>query len=221
MKPWLRVRPGGRAERAVRAGAVLVLVLLLAWCLGFAWFVRVVTRLPPPPPHADGIVVLTGGAERVQTALEMLVAGDAGRLLVSGIGGGADLRDLASHAGVDSRPVARYVTLGRGAASTHGNAEETAAWVRANDIRSLIVVTAFYHMPRALAEIGRAIPGVTLYPVPVLPPELRGARPVTSWTGLRLLTEEYAKLVAAELGLTSFERDPGPLLSAASTRGRG
>jgi uncharacterized SAM-binding protein YcdF (DUF218 family) len=221
MRQWLRVRPGGWAERVIRAGAGLMIVLLVAWVLGFAWFVRAVTRLPPPPPHADGIVVLTGGAERVQTALEMLVAGDAERLLVSGIGGGADLRDLASHAGVDWRPVARFVTLGRGAASTHGNAEETAAWAHANGIRSLIVVTAFYHMPRALTEIGRAVPGVRLYPVPVLPPELRGARPVTSWTGLRLLTQEYTKLVAAELGVTSLEHDPGPLLSAASTRRRG
>lgn len=215
------MRPGGRAERMMRVGAALMVVLLLAWVLGFAWFVRAVTRPPMPPPHADGIVVLTGGAERVQTALEMLVAGDAERLLVSGIGGGADLRDLASRAGVDSRPVAPFVTLGRGAASTHGNAEETAAWVRANGVRSLIVVTAFYHMPRALAEIGRAVRDVTLYPVPVLPPELRGAGPVTSWTGLRLLTGEYFKLVGAELGLTSFEHDPGPLLSAASTRRRG
>jgi len=63
-------------------------------------------------------------------------------------------------------------------------------------IRTLIVVTAGYHMPRALLEIGRTLPGVTLYPVPVIPPALRHAP--DSGT-LALLANEYDKLLAAWL----------------------
>ena len=43
-------------------------------------------------------------------------------------------------------------------------------------MHSLIVVTAGYHMPRALAELRRALPDVTLYPVPVQPPAMRARR---------------------------------------------
>ena len=208
---WLHLRPGGRGERAAHAAGAMFLVLLIAWAAGFGWFVHAALRLPKPPPRADGIVALTGGADRVQAALRMLAAGDGDRLLVTGIGGGADLHDLARRAGIDPRPLADRVTLGRGAATTRGNAEETAAWVRRNGMHSLIVVTASYHMPRALTEIRRAVPDLRLFPASVLPPGL-----LMSWSGLRLLAGEYTKFLAAELGLTLLEPGPGPLLSAAS-----
>ena len=83
-----------------------------------------------------------------------------------------------------------------------GNAEETAAWVRANAIRSLIVVTAGYHMPRAMTELGRALPEVRLYPVSVVPPAMQGPGGVRNAGTLRLMAEEYTKWLAARLGLS-------------------
>ena len=88
------------------------------------------------------------------------------------------------------------VTLGRTATSTVGNACETAAWVRQHAIHGLIVVTAGYHMPRALLELGRALPGVTLYPVAVQPPGMHEAGM------MRLLLGEYLRLIAAACGLS-------------------
>ena len=70
-------------------------------------------------------------------------------------------------------------------------------------MRRLIVVTAGYHMPRALLEIGRALPGVALYPAPVQPPAMRG--PLDLGTA-RLLANEYDKLLAVRLGLTRLAR---------------
>ena len=144
-------------------------------------------RIAGPPPHADGIVVLTGGADRIEAALRLLSNGDGDRLLVSGTGGGANLNDLARSAGIDPGPLAGRVTLGRGAATTHGNAAETASWAQQAGLHSLIVVTAAYHMPRALTEIGRALPGVRLYPAPVQPPGILGADGWPTAAGLRLL----------------------------------
>ncbi|MBI3452025.1 MAG: YdcF family protein, partial [Rhodospirillales bacterium] len=59
--------------------------------------------------------------------------------------------------------------LGRTAANTHGNAAETAAWVRGHHYRRLVIVTASYHMPRALREFAAEMPGVMLQPYPVEP----------------------------------------------------
>ena len=213
-------RPGGWAERTLRVCGVVLLGVLLAWGVGLVWFVQQASRATSPPPHADGIVVLTGGADRIEAALRLLASGVADRLLVSGIGGGADLKDLGRSTGTDAVPFAGRVTLGRGAATTHDNAAETASWARQAGVHSLIVVTAAYHMPRALTEIGRALPGVKLYPAPVLPPGILRADGWPTTAGLRLLAEEWNKLLAAKLGLTALEPVSTPLLSAASRSGR-
>lgn len=191
--------------RALRLGALgggAGLVVVLAWCVGFAWFAWASSRPAHKPPMADGIVVLTGGADRVTTALHLLAAQRAGRLLVSGVARGTELAELARYAGVNAAALAARTTLGHTATTTRGNAEETRDWVQANDIHTLIVVTAGYHMPRALIELGRVLPGVVLYPVPVQPPAMRGAPDLPM---VRLLASEYTKWLAAELGLTRLE----------------
>jgi len=199
-----------RHTRTVRPLLLVLAVLVLAWLGGFAWFVHRADRPDPAPPVADGIAVLTGGADRVRSGLLLLAEHRADRLLVSGIGGHAGFTALAQHAGIDPAPLAAQVTLGRGATSTRGNAAEIAAWARANELHSLIVVTAFYHMPRALAEIGRALPDVTLYPASVSPADAE-----ETLTGLRLLADEYMKFLATKLDLSAFGPSAPPLLSPA------
>jgi uncharacterized SAM-binding protein YcdF (DUF218 family) len=188
----------------LRVTGGVVLAAIVAWIGGLAWFVHIATRPVPPPPEADGIVALTGGADRVATALRLLRAHRAPRLLLSGIGGGAELPGLAHSADVDPGPLAGDVTLGRRATSTRGNALETAAWVHRHDIRSLIVVTAFYHMPRALTELRRTLPDVTLYPDPVLTPRSGGIGRVVT---LRLIVEEYSKYLLSVVGVTDLVPD--------------
>jgi uncharacterized SAM-binding protein YcdF (DUF218 family) len=111
---------------------------------------------------------------------------------------------LARRAGLDPGPLAGEVTLGRVATSTRGNAAETADWARAHGVRSLIVVTGYYHMPRALTELSRAMPGVALHPVPVVPAALQGEGAEGRMARLRLLIAEYTKFIAAELGLSGL-----------------
>ena len=195
MRPW-------STDSTLLTGVALLAVV--AWGAGLAWFVRGALRPGGAPPDADGIVALTGGAERIELALRLLAA-DRGRLLlVSGVAPAAELSELARRAGVDPGPLAARVTLGRQARSTLGNAAETAAWARANGLRSLIVVTAGYHMPRALLEIGRALPGVALHPVPVLSPAMRGEGEAAM---VRVLAVEYNKWLAVRLGLARWLRE--------------
>jgi uncharacterized SAM-binding protein YcdF (DUF218 family) len=203
--------------RRITLGLTLgIAALLLGWAAGLVWFIRLADRVDPPPPHADGIVALTGGANRVETALHLLADGRAKWLLVSGIGPGPDLASLAKRSLVDAAPLAARIELGRQATSTRGNAAETAAWVQAKDIHSLIVVTAWYHMPRALTELARAVPGVVLYPAPVEPDGSHQPDLAMAWAIARLLAEEYSKYLAARLDLTALvpERPPTPVRSA-------
>jgi uncharacterized SAM-binding protein YcdF (DUF218 family) len=178
----------------LRAAAVLMATSAACWIAGFIWFMQSTRGSPEPPPHTDGIVALTGGAGRVELALHLLANGQADKLLVSGINA------LGRLAGIDTGPLAERITLGRFAASTHGNGLETAAWAEQNRIASLVVVTAAYHMPRALTELRQALPQVRIFPLPVHPATGTSER----GPGWRLEAEEYTKYLFAISGLSGL-----------------
>ncbi len=172
--------------------------ILLAWLAGFAWFVHGVTRAADAQVSADGIVVLTGGADRIATGVRLLQQGRARVLLISGAGARAELPALLRGTGIDPAALADRITVGHEATSTTGNADETADWVQAQGLHSLLVVTASYHMRRAITELQRSLPDVDLIPVPVLPPALRRGNSLAT---VRLLAGEYTKWLAAQLWL--------------------
>ncbi len=181
--------------------------LALAWLAGFLWFVHAVNAPENTSARADGIVVLTGGADRIATGLRLLMQGRGRALLISGVGKGAELANLVRISGVDPGALASRITLGREATSTTGNADETAAWVASLNLHSLLVVTASYHMMRAMTELQRSLPGVQLIPAPVLPPALRTGG--GSFATVRLLAQEYTKWLASELGLSRLGAEAG------------
>lgn len=209
-------RPGERRRRGSMAGALIrtVLALMVAGLVGgFVLFVEMLDRSEGAlPPHADGIVALTGGADRVTDALDLLLGGRAGRLLVSGVNPTTSGLDLTRSRPEARRLLACCISLGYAAESTVGNARETRDWALHHDVRSLIVVTSNYHMPRALAELQDADPNVTLIPYPVVfeRGEDRG------WWGdgqrLRLLLAEYIKWLIVQARTRLYPAAPyGPV----------
>lgn len=194
-----------RCRQRLRWVLGLALGFAVAFLTGFAVFV--VRAFDPPVPsmqETDGIVVLTGGSERVATGLRLLAEDRAPRLLISGAHPEAGLAGIITAAGHDPAAFATRVAIGRAAATTRGNAVETAAWVRAEDLHSLRVVTASYHMPRALLELRRAMPGETLVPHAVVPATLRA--PGTLWRSATwtLLFGEYGRYLLARVGLSAL-----------------
>jgi uncharacterized SAM-binding protein YcdF (DUF218 family) len=178
----------------------LLVLLFGLWLAGFAVFLGLVfTAAPPNPmPLADGIVALTGGDGRVGAGLAFLAAHDAPLLLISGAGRGTYLGDFTADDAAAATRYASAITLGHMADTTHGNAVEAADWAHAHHMRSLIIVTADYHMPRAMLEMRKALPGLTLIPAPVRPPAMRK---LVSLPTLRLLAGEYTKYLVVRSGL--------------------
>jgi uncharacterized SAM-binding protein YcdF (DUF218 family) len=154
-------------------------------------------------------VVLTGGSERIRAGLSLLEAGLGDALFISGVPEQVAEDDLWRAFGVaPSAAVADRVVLGHAAADTLGNAEETAAWVRKRGYRSLRLVTAAYHMRRALLEFRSLMPGMTLIPHPVFPPHVKQDEWWRFPGTTLLLAREYTKYLVAWARLSV--RGPAP-----------
>jgi uncharacterized SAM-binding protein YcdF (DUF218 family) len=181
----------------------LALFLLAAWAAGLAGFSAAVWAAEPPNPvpKADGIVALTGGDGRVSEAMALLAEKDAPALLISGAGRGTYLGDFTADDEAAATHYASAITIGHMAATTRGNALETAAWAQARHMRTLLIVTADYHMPRAIFVISQRLPGVTLIGVPVRPPAMSHMLSLATW---QLLAVEYSKYLVARVGLDDF-----------------
>ena len=76
---------------------------------------------------------------------------------------------------------------------------ETRRWARDRGLRSLIIVTSNYHMPRALVELSHAMPDVTLVAYPVIGDKWRDEPWWSSGAAARLLWSEYMKYLAANV----------------------
>ena len=218
-EPWDPDRPSLRRRMGSVLASVVNLLVLVVFVggLGFAlggflrFFDEVEDHHPMPVSaveQADGIVVLTGASYRLAAAGELLAAGRAEHLLVSGVNLRATEPQVRSLLDVRQATFACCVELGFEARDTIGNAREAAGWFgRLTDEANgalgplgeprLIVVTSNYHMPRALHELGLALPDVSLVPYPVKGVDLTDEgwwRKASHW---RLLVGEYGKLILA------------------------
>ena len=188
--------PGARRFRLVRAGAALGLLSAFLWLAGLARFATFIPdRLADDDSPADAVVVLTGGSGRLDAGFDLLVRERARKLFVSGVYRGLDVEQLLHLARRDPAGIEARVALGN-AVNTIANARETAAWMRAEEFRSLRLVTGAYHMPRSLLEFRHAIPEATVIPHPVFPDHVKADW--WAWPGtLGLVVSEYNKCLLA------------------------
>lgn len=181
---------------------------------GFVWFVwSVADKEVPFDDTVDGIVVLTGGASRINDAVELLAAGHGQRLLITGVAPTTSTGDLARLLPEREHWFGCCVDLGYSALNTIGNAAETRRWALDRGFRSLVVVTSSYHMPRAMLEIGHQLPGVTLIPYPVVTEQRRAEPWWSNAASAKILVSEYLKYIVAAARI-GFDQPSGPTETA-------
>ena len=169
---------------------------------GFLWFAAALaTEEPVAAAPADAIVVLTGGASRIEDGLALLARGQGKRLLITGVHRATRIAELARLSPQNPELFGCCVDIDRRALNTEGNAVEAGTWVRRHAFRSLVVVTSSYHMPRTLAEFAAVMPDIELVAYPVVAPQRRGRWWWTSPTTVRLYAIEYVKFFVARVRL--------------------
>jgi uncharacterized SAM-binding protein YcdF (DUF218 family) len=173
----------------------VIAALVLLYVAGFALFVATLPSKPAQAPEADAIVTLTGGDARLRAAVGLFEQGTGKRLLITGVNKTSTKEELQRRAKGGAR-FACCADLGYAAEDTYGNAVEAADWTASHHYKSLIVVTASYHMPRSLRLFHSLMPDVRLVPYPVEPEGVNLSawwRPGT----LHLLHNEYLKYMAS------------------------
>jgi uncharacterized SAM-binding protein YcdF (DUF218 family) len=195
-------RPARPSPQRWGRGLLLIVVLAAAaFGGGFLWFVNLTeANNGAPTGNADGIVALTGGPFRINDALELLAAGRARRLLITGVNPVTRPVEISRLVPEHQRWFSCCVDIDH-SANTIGNAVETRRWVKSRGFKSVIVVTANYHMPRAMAELAHELPDVTLLPYPVVSEKMRAERWWENSETVRLLFLEYLKYLVAKVRL--------------------
>ena len=180
-------------------GLAAVLVLMAICLSGLLAFAERSARLTPAtmPLRADGIVALTGRSDlRLSAAAELLVAGKAKRMLITGVSRQVRRSDLLALTHAPKTIFDCCVDLDFLAEDTIGNAREAADWARGMHFHNLIVVTADFHMPRALLELRARAPDLSIQAYPLATSELDARHWSRSAVGARRMMAEYAKYMA-------------------------
>lgn len=172
----------------------LLLILFVGWAFGLKVFMT-----PPDMSNSQektkAIVVLTGGANRVNVGLECLRAGLADKLFISGTHEDVTVHDITEDAILEPR-----IHLGHHATTTQENALETREWLKNDPTPSIRLVTAHYHMRRSLLEFEAAMPKLIILPHVVIP----GSFDERWWQRKKTLmvaVNEYNKFILAYLRL--------------------
>lgn len=160
----------------------LLALSLLGWMLGFVWFAIFLPQ-PLDGRRTDAIVVLTGGAGRIDRGIALLEDKAAKRMLISGVDRAVRPSELAVEYKTPESLFTCCITLGREAIDTRSNAIETARWLERRDYKTVRLITTDWHMRRAALELRQTLPGAVAIFYDAVP-----SRP-----SLTMLAREYNK----------------------------
>lgn len=143
--------------KAILLGSIRFLICLFMLWLGGFWLFYSFHAHPMNKQVTDGIVVLTGGAGRIDRGLMMLERHQAKKMLVSGVNRQVKVEELAALYDIPSHLIECCVDLGTQAVDTSSNAQETAEWITLNHYHSVRLITTDWHMARARFELSLMI----------------------------------------------------------------
>ncbi len=149
---------------------------------------------------ADGLVVFTGEARRINVGLSIFQNKKAANMLISGVNDNISRKGLARKHSRYNKILTCCVDLDYKALDTIGNARETALWAKKKKLKSLIVVTSAYHMPRSLLLLKQQLDDeVELKPFPVKLSHFDEWW--TSTKSTKIVVVEYFKYIASMLSI--------------------
>ena len=117
--------------------------------------------------NGTGIVVFTGGKGRIEKGIELLINGKGEKLFISGIFIGTDIESKYEIDIKDSKIFECCISYGDNARNTIENVSEVSNWLEENyQIKKIILVSSYYHLPRSLIIFRKFLPDVEIEVTP-------------------------------------------------------
>ena len=138
--------------------------------------------------------MLTGGKNRIEKGVDLLSKGYGNKLLISGVFMPSEIEAKFSLEKEKSELFRCCVFFDERSKNTLENAVEVDKWINQNkDIKSIILVSSYYHLPRCIMIFEKKISSkVKIYPKPVVQnANFRNQ----FFFHLRLIISEYFKVI--------------------------
>lgn len=169
------------------------------WLYGYIWYAQKIPgEVKDETTITDAIIVLTGGKNRLEAGLQLLIEKKAEKMFISGVHEHVKYKELAEVASNWPQHYKNKITLGYKALDTHHNSLESAEWVEQEHIRSLRLVTSGYHMRRSLFEFRNTMPDIKIIPHPVFSENVQQKKWWRFGGTALLILSEYSKYLYAQ-----------------------
>ena len=169
-------------------------MLFVIWFIGLLFFVSKI------PEHgnqdnnvAEAAIVLTGGEKRILEGVTLLQQHVVTKLFITGVD--YKVRHKKEIPFLDDLHKMDNIEIGKEATNTTGNALEARDWIRKNNIHTIKIVTANYHMPRSILEFSYRVPDVKIETHPVFPDKFDIKKWWYDQNTLMLVLKEYTKYI--------------------------
>ena len=157
------------------------------------------------PKRASNIVILTGGSNRIRDGLKIIKNLESSaiintKLLISGTGKGftiSNVKKLLPKNKSLNIFLKCCIELDNKSKNTHSNAIETLKWAKKNNIKTFILITSNYHMPRAALEFKAQMPNFEIITHPITPKKHDISNWMHSFETFSLIFIEYSKFLIA------------------------
>lgn len=185
----------------------LLTIMISVWCLGITFYVLQINTYPVElPTKPEAIVVLTGGSNRIEEGLEIMSDRGCHSLFISGVNRDVSRHDILGRVQKNANINNCDLELGYTARNTHENAQEVLAWLEKKNYKSMVLVTAHYHLPRSLLEFKAIAPNLKIYPYAVYPDVQHKTYTESASTRILIVLKEYHKFLAAWIRIYLLQR---------------
>jgi len=184
-----------------------VAVLFCVWCASiglYVWKINSYEQNVAQSPEA--IVVLTGGSNRIEEGLDLMSTKGCSNFFISGVNRDVSRHDILGRIQKSGDFGQCDLELGYTARNTHENAQEVLAWMEKKNYKTMVLVTAHYHMPRSLLEFQAIAPDIKINPYPVYPDMAHMSYVDAALHRSWLVIKEYHKYLAAWTRIYLFQR---------------
>ena len=185
---------------------IIIISIIIYFFVGlFNYKERILSLKEYSSIKASNIVILTGGSNRIRDGLKIINNFENSvilniKLLISGTGKGFTISNVKKFL-----PQNEYlqtfikccIKLESQSQNTYSNAIETFKWAKKNNIKSFVLITSNYHMPRAVLEFKALMPNFEIITHPITPKKHDINKWIYSFETFSLIFIEYFKFLIA------------------------